>query len=1374
MINTPEKFSAPRLIHTLFEAQVQQLPDAIALDFHGQRLTYQELDHQSNQLAQRLSAFNLQSDDLVGICLERSIDLVVGLLAILKVGAAYLPLDPSYPLERLSTIVSDATPKLLLTTAGACDLLATLVPTLDLAAERENISQLSREAIATEVQPHHLAYVIYTSGSTGKAKGVAIEHRNTVAFLDWVLDYFTAEQLSGVLASTSICFDLSVFEIFGTLAAGGTIILTENALTVGQLPLETRQAITLINTVPSAAAALLKTQSIPTSVSVMNLAGEPLPNKVAQQLYELGHIRQVYNLYGPSEDTTYSTVALVVQGSIEPPSIGKPLSNTEIFLFDSNLHPVSGDEVGEIYIRSFKLARGYLNQPQLTAERFVHHPILGRLYKTGDLGQWLPDGNLKYLGRIDHQVKIRGFRVEMGEIEATISKHSGVESCVVVDRSTPHGSQLAAYIVPTTDSFGHSIENWKSVWDGTYTQSFSTAFNTVGWNNRVTGLPFTKNEMIDWVENTVDQVLSIQPRRVLEIGCGTGLLLLKLAPLCEHYIGVDVSSEAIRHIQLQLTGDEALENKVDLHCLAAHEIEKLTTQVDVVIINSVIQYFPSEAYLAKVIKDAIALLSPGGCVFIGDVRDAALLETLHVERALYHSPGDRSINRVHQLVSQQVQQEHELLVNPAYFYSLAHQKSSIGVDVQLKRGRHHNELTQYRFDVFLFANLKTSLETVKPEFDLDWQTQKWQDQSTAITALTNLLSTQRPQYGRITNIPNPRLQSQLAATHLLKQVSCITVAEFRNQVAQPDSGGIDPFLFESLEGQLPYRVSFHPTTQLGCYEVRFIRDGLKTAAVHFSASHLSNPEVHEPSPDLTHKRLIKEVRELLQRTLPHYMVPQHICCLEALPLTLNGKINRKALPEVGRDRPLDLLYVAPQTELEIQVCQIWSELLDCEIGVDDSFFHLGGHSLLAVQLLSQVELQTGVSISLFEFLRCPTVREMTRLISSDNSTLSDATSLQADAILHPSIVTQPRRCSTAQAGILLTGVTGFLGSFLLDTLLRETSETIYCLVRAANVDEGFNRLKHTFDQFSLNTSELKHRVVIVPGDLTYPQLRLTSLEQLADCIHTIFHSAAEVNLMRPYEQLRSANVVGTQEVLRLAAVNSIPVHFISTIDILHALSDRPVNELSSSPVVDQVYGGYAQTKWVGESLMTAARDRHIQTTIHRAGMLTGHSATGVGPTEDLMARLILGIVHLKTAPLLDYSLNLIPIDFACQQIIRPSKAPLRHIVYPVSLHWQSLIQELNQFGFSIELVPHAMWQSQVRETCTDATHPLTAIRPLLTDSFYESKSYLEMFLQVSNAAVSAFPVSTTVTTPSELIRRYLIYFTKLKLLPEVRSKVFSR
>lgn len=438
-------------IHQLFEAQVERDPGAVALIFEDRRLTYRELNRRANQLAHYLQALGVGPETLVGICMERSVEMVVGLLAVLKAGGAYLPLDPAYPRERVAFMLQDSQAALLLTQQRLLkDMPEQGARVVCLDSDWETIAQESQSNPYSAVTASNLAYVIYTSGSTGRPKGVAIEHHSTVTLLYWAKQVFSPEELSGVLASTSICFDLSIFEMFVPLSWGGKVILTENIL---DLPLlRSRDEVTLLNTVPSAIAALLRINGVPASVVTVNLAGEALQSTLVQRLYRLNTIQRVFNLYGPTEDTTYSTFIQVKRDFTGAPPIGRPIANTQVYVLDALSRPVPVGVPGELYLGGEGLARGYLNRPELTSERFVSNPFSrdsrARLYRTGDRVCYLADGQLEFLGRLDHQVKIRGFRIELGEIEAALSQHPAIKEVVVVMlEDVPGDKRLVAYLV---------------------------------------------------------------------------------------------------------------------------------------------------------------------------------------------------------------------------------------------------------------------------------------------------------------------------------------------------------------------------------------------------------------------------------------------------------------------------------------------------------------------------------------------------------------------------------------------------------------------------------------------------------------------------------------------------------------------------------------------------------------------------------------------------------------------------------------------------------------------------------------------------------------------------------------------------------------
>jgi amino acid adenylation domain-containing protein len=441
-------------IHHFFEEQVQRTPQATAVICGHERLTYTELNSRANQVAHYLRKQGVGPEILVGICVERSLEMLVGILGILKAGGAYVPLDPAYPKERLAAILEDARVPILLAQQSSANRLPDHVARLiRLDADWPEIATQPATNPASNVTSSNLGYVLFTSGSTGRPKGVALEHRSAATFIQWAREVFLPEEVSGTLLSTSICFDLSVFEMFVPLSMGGKVIIAQNALALPKLP--AAHEVTLINTVPSAIAELVRMGGVPESVRVVNLAGEALPTKLAQQIYEKTKVSKVYNLYGPTEDTTYSTYTLVPRGG--EVTIGRPLPNTQAYILDENRRPLPIGVPGELYLAGDGLARGYFGREDLTQERFVPNPFANRsgarMYRTGDLARFLADGNIQYLGRIDNQVKVRGFRIELGEIETVLAKHPSVQSALVIAREDIPGDQrLVAYVVPSGTS----------------------------------------------------------------------------------------------------------------------------------------------------------------------------------------------------------------------------------------------------------------------------------------------------------------------------------------------------------------------------------------------------------------------------------------------------------------------------------------------------------------------------------------------------------------------------------------------------------------------------------------------------------------------------------------------------------------------------------------------------------------------------------------------------------------------------------------------------------------------------------------------------------------------------------------------------------
>jgi amino acid adenylation domain-containing protein len=496
-INYRETFDIKDLcIHQIFEQQVEKTPEAVAVVFENRQFTYQELNCRVNQLAYHLRSLGVGPEVLVGICMERSLEMVVGLLGILKAGGAYVPLDPAYPLERLAFVLEDTQTPVILTVEGLVKKLpehGAQVVCLD--SDWEAIAQNSEENPICETTPENLIYVIYTSGSTGKPKGVMIPHLGISNMLEWRQATFEINERDKVLQTFSFCFDPSVWQIFWPLCFGAQLIMArpgghqDSAYLVKTIA---EQQITIVGFVPSIIRVLVEEKGIENCQSLRHVTsgGEALSIELAESFLNCLNLDNILlNCYGPTEasiDVTYWICQRKTEYIFSP--IGQPTTNVEIYILDEDLQPVPMGEIGELHIGGLGLARGYLNRPDLTKEKFIPNPLTdfrledssqnskssigaqyinpksNRLYKTGDLGRYLPDGNIEFLGRIDHQVKIRGFRIELGEIEAILSQHPGVQQSLVMAREdVPGDKRLVAYLVahleqiPSQDELRHFL-----------------------------------------------------------------------------------------------------------------------------------------------------------------------------------------------------------------------------------------------------------------------------------------------------------------------------------------------------------------------------------------------------------------------------------------------------------------------------------------------------------------------------------------------------------------------------------------------------------------------------------------------------------------------------------------------------------------------------------------------------------------------------------------------------------------------------------------------------------------------------------------------------------------------------------------------------
>ncbi|WP_261717665.1 non-ribosomal peptide synthetase [Streptomyces sp. FZ201] len=937
----------------MFAEKVRTRPDAVALVFEDEQLTYAELDERANRLAHALLARGAGPERIVALALPRSIDLIVTEVAVLKSGSAYLPIDHDYPADRIAYMLGDATPVCMVTTEEtARDL-----------PEQEGMTVLALDAPGTAAEltarPAHdpdapitvdnAAYVIYTSGSTGRPKGVVLAHSGVAKLVATQSERFGIGPHSRVLQFASPSFDVAFWDLCLGLLSGGRLVVVPAELRVPAAPLADyahAHGITFMILPPALLAAMPDDVHLPPTATLLAGTERVSPELVGR--YARG--RMMFNAYGPTEATTNSTLGLcdpdIPAGSIVP--IGVPDPGTRAYVLDAYLRPVPAGLTGELYLGGAGLARGYLGRPDLTAERFVADPFGApgeRLYRTGDLVRWRADGRLEFLGRADAQIKIRGFRIEPGEIESVLRGHTAVDQVTVVAREDrPGDRRLVGYVVPSLDGSAEHVEEWKEVHELLYSAAGSEGAqeNFAGWNSMYDGLPIPVEEMREWRENTVRRIRELGPaRRVLEIGVGSGLILSRIAPDCEEYWGTDLSSEAVAALraQVDLPG-------VHLRAQPAHDTTGLPeSHFDTVVINSVAQYFPGADYLTEVLRAASRLLAPGGRIFVGDVRNLRLLRTLRAAvETRRATTDDKSALRA--AVEQSVRWEGELLLDPDYFAAL----DGFDTEIRIKRGAHHNELSRYRYDVVLRPGPRAA---VPDEREVTWA---------GADHLEALLA-ERPARLRVTGIPNARLADDLADLRAL---------EGSSREAAP---GADPEDLHALAERHGYRaaLTWKGTADDGALDAVL---ALTDPAPGLYRGTGAYPHANSPAPFRDVHALMRTLRAHAAEYLPDYMVPSALVPLHALPVTPSGKIDARALP--APDYGAMSSGRAPETPREKLLCSLFAEVLGLdEVTAEDDFLALGGDSITAIQLLIRAR-ESGLRLTTRDVFRHRTAESLAR------------------------------------------------------------------------------------------------------------------------------------------------------------------------------------------------------------------------------------------------------------------------------------------------------------------------------------------------------------------------------------------------------------
>ncbi|MEM7198645.1 MAG: amino acid adenylation domain-containing protein [Planctomycetota bacterium] len=988
-------------------------PDAVAVVAGGAATTYAQLVAQARLLATELSRLGAGPERVVAVCLPRGLGSALAPLAALEAGAAYLPLDPADPARRRCATAADAEAAAVITDAAhVTDFDSADAPVLDIApflGEPAPAAPATDESGAEPVEWDQLAYVIYTSGSTGAPKGVGTSHRALAHLIAWQESCWPIGPGDRGTSLAGLGFDATVWELWMTLALGGTLVIPPT----DELRLD-----------PAALANWLAQESIhvafaPTPIAERLLAEPRMRDAHALRVILAGGDKltarpdaalpfHYANAYGPAENAVVSTageVAATTSQADGPPPIGRPLPGVIAHVLDARMEPVPVGAPGELYVGGRGLARGYRGRPGLTAARFLPDPFAatpgGRLYRTGDRVRFLADGRLEFLGRTDHQVKVRGARLELGEIEAVLFQHDAVREAAVSATGSGAGRALVAFVIPRaadddTDHTGREEEHvadWRRLYDSTYGARRSTddardaRLDLVGWLSSYDDRPIPRDEMQAWVEETVARIRDLAPRRVLEIGIGTGLLLYRIAPHAARYVGVDFSSEAIDRVRRELARPGPAIDGVELHVARADE---LATQLaadetfDTVIINSVAQYFPSIAYLEQVLTAAMERVAAGGRLFIGDLRHAELDRAFYSSIALAQADDDEPLPAVAIRAEEAAARENELLVSPALFPVLATRLPRIQ-EIRIRPKRHpaDNELSRFRYDVVL------QLDEAGDARDRQAERRPFAELG-GLTGLREALTGTEAEALVVDGIANARVVAAAAAAvelfgELPAEADSEPAARLAARAGRAVTSAVDPDELWRLGAELDLAVDVRLSTEPA--------DGSLELHVGAAAAHATPAPVDEikdlsaygrgPAQPSRARALATELRAYLAARLPGYMVPERFVSIPSMPITNRGKVDRRRLAALDPGRQSDASsYVAPRGALEEQVAAVFARVLSIDrVGARDDFFDLGGHSLLATRVIAELEDQLGVDLELRTLFTATTVEALAAAVA---------------------------------------------------------------------------------------------------------------------------------------------------------------------------------------------------------------------------------------------------------------------------------------------------------------------------------------------------------------------------------------------------------
>lgn len=957
-----------------FIIKATQYPNKEAIIFHEKAISYQELHQRSDSFAQYILNSGVNQEEIIPLILERDPDTIIAMLGILKAGCAFLPISPITPCARIKYILEDTRANLVISNINIESIVASNVTIV----KPSTIEPLDH-SITFDITQHNLAYVMYTSGSTGNPKGVLIEHGSMLNLFSSLITELNITNHAVFLALTDYTFDISLIELLMPLLCGATIVLTEQGTVADGIKIKHylgKNSISFMQATPLSWKVLLKQGWKNDGHMNVLVGGEKFTTKLAEQLdYTKGN---VWNVYGPTETSMWS-MANHISGNLVTESVplGQPLNNTIIEIFDEELRPVSLGKQGELYIGGAGLARGYLNNVELTHEKFITHPeTKKRFYKTGDIVIAHDKENICYIGRIDNQLKYGGIRIEAGEIESAIEQESFIKSAVVkVHETEGFYKSLAAYVEIDEEkifsdevhAIGSDTSNFlKNIYDETYLHAENYEYgviNNCGWQSSFTGKLISVEELDESYQFIRKIINESNLSNVVEVGCGTGSLLFEYIDKADRCTVIEISSTALDYVKNKL--NENQKQKVTFRHESVQTIHN-HQRYSCVIVNSVVQYLPSIHSLITTLMQLVSATQSNGTIIIGDMRSLELMEVYLLEKIRTNYTDEADL--VSHLSSFYYKsRDTEIVLSPKFFYALKSLIPSISfVDIAVKHGNCKNELNYFRYDVVLHINKHVSH---RPVVKLLFEDILNKD------SLLNIIQSNCNDSIIIKSIPNVYIQDMLKIID--KEIPNHPLS---NMVQKID---IDNEAKHKIEALLNFETSTHEkfilydeTNPLINLEMHLYPKA-KELIRHIDTNEYYNYRAYcrEPFNPWLQKFCFDHIKLKIKQHILSWVSPSVYIWIEKWPLTINGKLDKKKL-----QLPVNIEIDPSETNTLKQLQNIWRNITGDNALVDKEFWVHGVSSLSMYFFLATINETFLVNINYHEFHGYNTLEKLSNYI----------------------------------------------------------------------------------------------------------------------------------------------------------------------------------------------------------------------------------------------------------------------------------------------------------------------------------------------------------------------------------------------------------